>query len=58
MALATEEFDFTITYCKGVEHGNADVLSRQCTKHNAAVGHIFQNFEVLKHQQHQDPVVH
>ena len=50
-------FDFTITYRKGVEHGNADALSRQCTNHNAAVGHIFQNFEELKHQQHQDPVV-
>ena len=56
-ALATQEFDFTITYRKGVEHGNADALSRQCTNHNAAVGHIFQNSEELKHQQHQDPVV-
>ena len=30
-ALATQEFDFTITYRKGIEHGNADALSRQCT---------------------------
>ena len=56
-ALATQEFDFTITYRKGVEHGNADALSRQCTNHNAAVGHIFQNSEELKHQQYQDPVI-
>jgi len=26
-ALATQEFDFTISYCKGVEHGNANALS-------------------------------
>lgn len=61
-ALATQEFDFTITYRKGVEHGNADALSRQCTSHkaanhNAAVGHVFQHSEELKHQQHQDPVI-
>ena len=41
-ALATQEFDFTITYHKRVEHGNADALSRQCTNYNAAIGHIFQ----------------
>ena len=57
-ALATQEFDFTISYCKGVEHGNADAVSRQCTNHNGAVGHIFQNFEELKDQQNQDPVIH
>ena len=57
-ALATQEFNFTITYCKGMEHSNADALSRQCTNHNAAISHIFQNFEELKHQQYQDPVVH
>lgn len=56
-ALATQEFDFTITYRKGVEHGNADALSRQCTNYNAAIGHIFQKFEELKHQQHQDPLL-
>ena len=56
-ALATQEFDFTITYRKGIEHGNADALSRQCTNHNAAVGHILQNSEELKHQQRQDPVI-
>ena len=55
-ALTTQEVDFTITYRKGVEHGNADALSRQCTNHNAAVGHIFQSSEELKHQQHQHPV--
>ena len=53
-ALAMQEFDFTITYRKGVEHGNADALSRQCIDHNAAIGLISQNFEELKLQ---DPVV-
>ena len=56
-ALAMEEFDFTITYRKGIEHGNADALSSQCIDHNAAIGLISQNFEELKQQQHQDPVV-
>lgn len=45
-ALATQKFDFTITYRKGVEHGNADGLSRQCTNHNATVGHIY--FKILR----------
>ena len=40
--LITQEFDFTIMY-----HSNADAL-RQCTNHNAAVGHIFQNSDELK----------
>ena len=56
-ALAMQELDFTITYRKGVEHGNADALSRQCIDHNAAIGLFFQNFEKLKQQQLQDPVV-
>ena len=56
-ALATQEFDFTITYRKGIEHGNTDALSRQCTNHNAAIGQIFQNSKELKHQQYQDSVI-
>ena len=55
--LAMQEFDFTITYHKGVEHGNADALSRQCINHNATVGIIPHNFEELKQQQCQDPIV-
>ena len=42
--LGMQEFDFTITYRKGTEHGNADALYRQCIDHNAAVGLISQNF--------------
>ena len=56
-ALAMQKFDFTITYSKGVEHGNADAPSRQCINHNAAIGLISQNFEELKQQQLQGPVV-
>ena len=52
-----QEFDFTITYRKGVEHGNADALSRQCINHNTVVGLIPHNFEEFKQQQCQDPVV-
>ena len=52
-------FDFTITYHKGIEHDNADALSRQCTNHHAAVGHIFPNIEELKPSAtpNQDPVI-
>ena len=56
-ALATQEFDFTIKYHKGVEHGNADALSRQHSDHNAAIGHVAQNVSELKHQQLQNPVL-
>ena len=53
-ALATQEFDFTINYRKGVEHSNADALSRQHSDHNVGVGHLVQNTGELKHQQLQD----
>ena len=43
-ALAMQEFDFAIMYRKGVEHGNADALTKQCINHNAAVGLIPHNF--------------
>ena len=56
-ALATQEFDFTIKYRKGVEHGNADALSRQHSDHNAAIGHVAQNVSEFKHQQLQYPVL-
>jgi len=39
-ALATQEFDFTISYHKGVEHGNANALSQQYSDHNAAIDHV------------------
>jgi len=56
-ALATQEFDFVINYRKGVEHSNADALSRQHSNHNVAVGHLIYNTGELKHQQHQNPVL-
>ena len=37
LALATQEFDFTITYCKGVELDNAQTTMLMCMLGNALV---------------------
>jgi len=46
-AMATQEFDFTISYRKDVEHGNTDALSRQHSDHNAAIGHVAQTVIII-----------
>jgi len=57
-ALATQEYDFTITYRKGVENGNADALSRHpsidLTATITCLSHLS---EELKQHQQQDPLV-
>ena len=59
-ALATQEYDFTITYRKGTENQNADALSRQfdhVDRHSAATSVSCQFIEDVKLQQHHDPII-
>ena len=59
-ALATQEYDFTITYRKGTENRNADALSRQfdhVDRHSAATSVSCQFIEDVKLQQHHDPII-
>ena len=60
-ALAIQEYDFTITYRKGLEHGNADALSRKeysDSEHAAATTQLPLLMEDLRQQQLSDPVIY
>ena len=59
-ALATQEYDFTITYRKGSENRNADALSRQTEQgdsHTAATSMESLFLNELKYHQSQDSVL-
>ena len=55
-ALAIQEYDFTITYCKGLEHGNADALSQEYfdPEYAAATTQFSLQTEELRQQQLSD----
>ena len=60
-ALAIQEYDFTITYRKGLEHGNADAFSRKeysDPEHAAATTQLPLLMEDLQQQQLSDPVIY
>ena len=60
-ALAIQEYDFTITYRKGLEHGNADALSWKeysDPEHAAATTQLPLLMEDLRQQQLSDPVIY
>ena len=54
-ALAIQEYDFTITYHKGQNNGNADALSRKA--HTAATTQLHLLTEELRQQQFNHPIV-
>ena len=59
-ALATQEYDFNITYRKGSENSNADALSRQTEQgdsHTAAIAMESLFLNELRDHQSQDPVL-
>ena len=59
-ALAIQEYEFTITYCRGKENGNADALSR---KHHIEEDHVALTNQIptltadIYQQQCTDPVI-
>ena len=58
--LAIQEYDFTITYCKGLDNGNADALSRKeysAFDYTAATTQLPFLTEDLRQQQLTDPVI-
>jgi len=54
-ALAIQEYDFTITYRKGQDNGNADALSRKA--HTAATTQVQLCTNELRQQQLSDPII-
>ena len=56
--LAIQEYDFTITYCKGAQNGNADALSLRDNSQAAAAATIVSTMKLeLKHAQEQDSTI-
>ena len=54
-ALAIQEYDFTITYRKGQDNGNAEALSRKT--HTAATTQVQLGTDELRQQQLSDSVI-
>ena len=59
-ALAIQEYEFTIHYCRGHENGNADALSRKIypdVQSAAATSQTFTLTQNLHQQQLSDPII-
>jgi len=57
-ALVTQQYNFTITYRRGVENGNADALSRHAGIDLTATVSYLSSFSAeLKHHQQKDSLV-